>query len=134
MKKTKRKLHLQNSHHLWQWAGLAVALLLAAVCRLHLLQIPLERDEGEFAYMGQLILHGIPPYLLAFNMKLPGIYYAYAALMGVFGTTTGAIHFGLLLVNFATIVMVFFMAKRLFGPWLRLQRVSAMRCFPCVRR
>lgn len=37
---------------------------------------PLERDEGEYAYAGQLMLQGIPPYQLAYNMKLPGTYAA----------------------------------------------------------
>jgi hypothetical protein len=31
------------------------------------------------------MLQGIPPYRLACNMKLPGTYAAYAALMAVFG-------------------------------------------------
>ena len=47
------------------------------------------RDEGEFTYIGRLMLPGIPPYLMAYNMKLPGIYAAYALLMAVFGQTTG---------------------------------------------
>ena len=37
-------------------------LALVAVARLRLLAFPLERDEGEYAYAGQLILQGIPPY------------------------------------------------------------------------
>ena len=51
--------------------------------------MPLERDEGEYAYAGQLILQGIPPYELAWNMKFPGVYVAYAALMSVFGQIAG---------------------------------------------
>ena len=49
-----------------------VVLALVAVGRLQLLNFPLERDEGEYAYAGQLILQGIPPYELAYNMKFPG--------------------------------------------------------------
>ena len=73
-------------------------MLLAVGVRLRLLAMPLERDEGEFAYMGQLMLQGIPPYKLACNMKLPGTYAAYAVIMAVFGQTIAAIHTGLLLV------------------------------------
>ena len=40
-------------------------LALVAVARLRLLNFPLERDEGEYAYAGQLMLQGIPPYELA---------------------------------------------------------------------
>jgi hypothetical protein len=93
--------------------GLLFVVLLAVMVRLRLLSIPLERDEGEFAYAGQLMLEGIPPYKLAFNIKLPGTYAAYAGLMGLFGQTTAGIHFGFLLVNLATLALLFLIARRL---------------------
>ncbi len=97
------------------WIAVVAAMLVVAAIRVRLLSFPLERDEGEFAYMGQLMLQGVPPYSLAFNVKLPGIYGAYAAIMAVFGQTTAAIHLGLLLVNAAAIVMVFVLGRRLYG-------------------
>jgi hypothetical protein len=96
-------------------AILAVALLFSAFVRWRLSELPLERDEGGMAYMGQLLLHGTPPYQQAYHEKLPGIYLAYAASMAVFGETAAGIHLGLLVVNLATIVFVFFLAKDLFG-------------------
>jgi hypothetical protein len=53
-------------------------LVVTALLRIRLLGVPLERDEGEYAYVGQLILQREVPYLAARNMKLPGVYYAYA--------------------------------------------------------
>ncbi len=97
----------------WAMAALAIAVLLVVVVRVRLLQIPLERDEGEYAYAGQLLLDGIPPYKLAFNMKLPGTYACYAAIMAVFGQTTAGIHFGFLLVILATLALLFCVARRL---------------------
>src|SRR5512147_1379382 len=85
----------------WAWIAVAIVIVFVAAIRIRLLQIPLERDEGEFAYIGQLMLQGHAPYSLAYNMKLPGIYAAYAAIMALFGQTTGGIHFGFLLVNAA---------------------------------
>jgi Dolichyl-phosphate-mannose-protein mannosyltransferase len=82
--------------------------------RFRLLDVPLERDEGEYAYAGQLILQGIPPYRLAYNMKLPGTYAAYAAILALFGETPRGIHLGLLLVNLATAVLLFLLVRRLF--------------------
>jgi hypothetical protein len=79
------------------------------------LGIPLERDEGEYAYAGQLILQGIPPYKLAYNMKFPGTYAAYALVMSIFGQTIAGIHIGLLLINAASIILIFFIGRRLFG-------------------
>ena len=49
-------------------------------------------------------------------MKFPGVYFAYAILMAVFGQTIGGIHFGFLLCNAATIVLMFLLGKRLLGP------------------
>ena len=88
---------------------------IAAVIRIHLLGVPLERDEGEYAYGGQLILQGIAPYAQVYNMKMPGIYAAYALVMSVFGETRAAIHFGLLIANAATTFLLFLIGKRLFS-------------------
>ena len=83
--------------------------------RLRLLDAPLDRDEGEYAYFGQLLLHGIPPYATAYHGKLPGVYAAYAAVLATFGQTIAGIHLGLLVVNAATSVLVFLVAARLFN-------------------
>jgi hypothetical protein len=104
------KDHSQYSY----WVILILVVLFTGFIRLRLLSIPLERDEGEFAYMGQLILQGIPPYLISYNMKLPGIYAAYAFIMFVFGQTVEGIHLGFLLINGATTILVFLLVKRLY--------------------
>ena len=96
-------------------ALLIVIVLFSALPRVRLRDLPLERDEGEYAYAGQLLLQGIPAYKLAYNMKLPGTYAAYAVIMGVFGETPAGIHIGLLLVNAATTVLIFFLARRLWN-------------------
>src|SRR4051812_24256407 len=80
------------------WLLILAVLLFVDAVRLHSLGVPLTRDEGEYAYAGQLILQGVPPYELAYNMKLPGTYLAYALGMGIFGQTTAGIHLTLLLV------------------------------------
>jgi len=98
----------------WPWISLTLIILFTVSIRIRLLQIPLERDEGEFAYMGQLMLQGIPPYLLAYNMKFPGIYALYALIMAAFGQTIIGIHLGLLVFNTAAIVLLFLLARRLF--------------------
>jgi len=98
----------------WPWICLGLILLFVVVVRIRLLPVPLERDEGEYAYAGQLILEGIPPYQLIYNVKLPGIYAAYASLMAIFGQTTFGIHLGLLFVNLGAVVLLFLLARRLF--------------------
>ena len=98
------------------YALLALVMLLTCAIRFHLRTIPLERDEGEYAYSGQLMLQGLPPYKLAYNMKLPGTYAAYALIMAVFGQTTEGIRMGVLVVNLAAIFLVFLLARRFGGP------------------
>jgi len=110
----------------WPWIGVAIIIFFVAAIRIRLLQIPLERDEGEFAYMGQLMLQGIPPYLLAYNMKLPGIYAAYALVMTIFGQTIAGIHLGLMIVNAIAIVLLFLLARRLFD---EIAGVVAAACY-----
>jgi hypothetical protein len=92
-----------------------LVLLFAGFIRVRLLAMPLERDEGEYAYAGQLILQGVPPYELAYNMKLPGTYFVCALGMAVFGQTISGIHLTLLLANSLTIVFVFLLGRKLFG-------------------
>lgn len=92
-----------------------VATVVAAFVRFGLLSLPLERDEGEYAYAGQLLLHGLPPYSLVFNMKFPGTYLMYALFEALFGQTIPAIRIGLILVTSATTVLLYFLAARLLG-------------------
>ncbi len=94
---------------------LLLVIVLFALIRFRLREMPLERDEGEYAYAGQLILQGIPPYQLAYTMKLPGTFAAYAAIITVFGETPADIHTGLIFVNAATTLLVFLLGRRLFG-------------------
>ncbi len=93
---------------------LAVVLLTTAGIRLRLADTPLERDEGEYAYAGQLMLQGVPPFAEAYNMKMPGIYGAYAAVLAVFGQSHRGVHIALLLINTITTVLLFFLFRRLF--------------------
>jgi hypothetical protein len=94
------------------WCVLAVIVFgLVIAIRIRLLGIPLERDEGEYAYAGQLMLQGIPPYKLAYNMKFPGTYAGYAVIMSIFGQTIFGIHLGLLLVNVATVALIFLLGR-----------------------
>jgi hypothetical protein len=88
--------------------------LAVAAIRWPLLELPLERDEGEYAYAGQLLLQGVPPYAEVYSMKLPGIYAVYALALALFGQTARGIHLGLLAVNAITIVLVFQLGRRLF--------------------
>lgn len=97
------------------WLGLTAVLGFNCFVRWRLLGMPLERDEGEYAYAGQLILQGVPPYQLAWNMKFPGTYFAYAVLMKLFGETPQGIHFGILLITSVSAILIFLIGREWLG-------------------
>jgi dolichyl-phosphate-mannose-protein mannosyltransferase len=117
VKKSKRKEpalpQSRTSSRTFEWLVLALVILAAGALRFRLLEIPFERDEGEYAYMGQQILKGIPLYSQAYDIKFPGIYMMYALLMSIFGQNRLGIHLGLMVVNFSTIVLVYLLGKKI---------------------
>src|SRR6266850_2624725 len=113
---TPPKVRPRISQRSWMWWLMIAVLVIVAAARLCLLDFPLERDEGEYAYAGQLILQGIPPYELACNMKFPGTYLAYASIMAVFGQTPAGIHFGLMCMTTLTALMLYWLGKKMLDP------------------
>src|SRR5262245_43170472 len=94
-------------------ASLLAVLAFVGGTRVRLLSVPVGRVEGEYAYMGQLIGQGVPPYVAAYNMKLPGTYGMYALFLAVFGDEAESVRIGLLIVNAVSIALVFLLARRL---------------------
>lgn len=115
--KTRNKTYnkQESNRRYWIWASILIILLFTSAVRIRLLDVPLERDEGIYAYVARPILRGIPPYIESFDVKMPGLYAAYALVMAIFGQSIRGIHFGLLMVNAGTIILLFLLAKRLFG-------------------
>lgn len=112
------KAHIPTGQRLdWSsWLSVGLIVLATAWLRWHLLDVPLERDEGEYAYGGQLLLQGVPPYQLLYNMKLPGIYAIYAGILAIFGQSHTGVHLGLLTVNALSIVCIFLIGCRIATP------------------
>jgi hypothetical protein len=77
-------------------AGSAALLALAAIAfvlaRVPFVDLPLERDEGDYAYVAWRMLAGDVPYRDAFDQKPPGIYGVYAALFALGARSGVAIH------------------------------------------
>jgi len=97
----------------WTWWFTVLVVAFVAGIRIWSMNFPLERDEGEYAYAGQLILQGVPPYELAYNMKFPGTYAGYALMMGLFGETAAGIHFGILCLTTLTALMLYWLGKNI---------------------
>lgn len=108
------KSNLKNEKF-WLYLIAGVVIFVVVLVRLRLLGVALDRDEGEYGYIGQQLLQGILPYTESYTMKLPGIYMVFAAILGIFGETHTAIHFALLLANLATAFLLFLLGRNLFN-------------------
>src|SRR5262249_10263350 len=88
----------------------------AAALQPGLRDTPPDAAEAGYAYSGQIVLQGVPPSAAAYNLKVPGIYVAYAMILAAFGQTTAGVHLGVIVVTSATTVLMFVLARRLAGP------------------
>jgi hypothetical protein len=104
-----------SSKYLLPYIVMGCVILLVCVVRLRLLDIPLERDEGGYAYMGRMLLNGILPYSEVYDLKPPGTFFVYALILSIFGQTHTGIHLALLFVNIATSILLFLISRRLFN-------------------
>lgn len=99
------------------WIAVGLVILAAAAIRFRLLDVPLERDEGEYAYQGALTLSGIPPYAHVYTQKLPGAHLLYALSMAVFGQTVSGARAILVVATAAACLGVFLLGRRFFSTW-----------------
>lgn len=99
---------------IWTYLALGIIVLVSLLRSLHL-GFPLERDEGEFGYIAQELLRGVPVYISAYTQKLPGTYLLYALFLALFGQTPTGIHLGLLLVDALTAGFIFLTLRRTHG-------------------
>ena len=96
-------------------ALIAAAVLAFAAMRAPLLSVPLERDEGEYAYIAQRMLEGEVPYRDAFDQKPPGVFVAYLLAFATAGPTVEGIRFFLAAWTAATAAVLYGLVRRLAG-------------------
>ncbi len=96
-------------------AVIVLAALVFVAIRAPMISMPLERDEGEYAYIAQRLLEGRVPYEDAFDQKPPGVFAAYALAFIVFGQSIEGIHLNLYLWTAACGVFLFLISRRLAG-------------------
>ncbi|MBN1621086.1 MAG: glycosyltransferase family 39 protein [Endomicrobiales bacterium] len=79
------------------------------------IKMPLERDEGEYAYIAKVIEHGGVPYRDAFNQKPPAVFYTYLFIFKVFGEKPENIHLAVYFYNLISIFLLFKLTSLLYG-------------------
>jgi hypothetical protein len=89
--------------------------LFVLALRAPLMDLPLERDEGDYAYIAWRLAHGEVPYLDWFDQKPPGIYAAYRAALGLSGGSIVAIRIAAALFAALSSIALFFLVRPLLG-------------------
>jgi hypothetical protein len=99
------------------WVVAVAAALLFLALRIPYLDLPLERDEGEYAYVAQHLLEpDFVPYRDAFVHKPPGAFLVYFLALHTSGESVREIRLFALLWMAATLLAVAHLGHRLAGP------------------
>src|SRR5258708_3473637 len=93
--------------------GLCLVCAIGLLFRAPLAAVPLERDEGEYAYIAQRWLQGDVPYRDAFDQKPPGVFVAYAGIESVIGTSPTALHWGAQIYTLGTLIVIALIGRML---------------------
>src|SRR5688572_20295958 len=99
-------------------AALATALALAlgtVALRAPLFDLPLERDEGEYAYIAWRLGAGETPYLDWFDQKPPGVFFAYRAALSLPGDPVVTIRAVAALFSAGSAIALFALVRALLG-------------------
>lgn len=98
-----------------QVLALLAVLLLTILIRRPFLNVPLERDEGGFAYGAQVMQRGGAPYRDTFEHKGPALFFAYRLAFALFGEGVRGIHLLLLAVILLSELGLFLLTRELFS-------------------
>lgn len=108
-----------QAEHSGYRSAASLVLLITAIAigwvRFRHLDIPLERDEGVYAYIGQRLLLGEAPYISGYSMHMPVLYLVYALFIRIFGESAAGIHAGIWLLNVLSGAAVYLIGRRLAG-------------------
>lgn len=117
----------------WAALGLVLVLVATAAIRGRLLDVPLERDEAEYAVTASLLLDGFSPYEASYDLKMPGLHVVYAGVIAAFGSEARGIHLGLLLAHLLSVVLIFLLVGRWIGPAAALSAAAFQGLLPLGR-
>lgn len=92
--------------------GLFLVLLLTLAVRFPMLHVPLERDEGGYAYSAWVWSQGGLPYQDAFDNKPPMTMLLYRFSFALFGADAASIHLLMILASLLAAFMLYQLARR----------------------
>jgi hypothetical protein len=92
-------------------------ILFTVAVRTPLLNVPFERDEGEYAYIAWRLGHNELPYRDWVDQKPPAVFWVYRAALALPLEPIRAVHFAALLFAAASSCALFFFARRFLRQW-----------------
>lgn len=98
-----------------RWIHFGLIVGSALLLRAPIAHIPLDRDEGEYAYIAQRRLVGEIPYKTSFDQKPPGTFVMYELIERYVGTSPAAIHWATQIYTLGTLILVFLLGEKLFS-------------------
>lgn len=84
-----------------------ILLVLFIVSKFRYLNVPLDRDEGTYLYMGRMFLDGYRPYIDFYEIKPPGIFFIYGIFDAIFGASNIFLHAGIFLLQLVTAFLIY---------------------------
>src|SRR6266540_2115682 len=114
----------------------ASLVLIVTALRAPLLPIPLERDEGEYAYIAWRLGHNELPYRDWFDQKPPAVFFIYWVALTLPFESIRAIHFVGLVFEAASTYALFFLGLRFMGrfwAWLGAALFAFLGADPLVQ-
>ncbi len=99
----------------WAFWLMVATLAIVLWARIQLLGMPLERDEGGYAYIGRHLFGNLRLYTDMYDIKLPGLYLLYAFFDMLPGGHSERIHLGLLLVHSAALWFFHQLIRQILG-------------------
>ena len=76
----------------------------------------LDRDEGTYINLGEVLRDGGEMYKDVYSMKPPAIFYSYAAFNTLFGYSGGGLRWSLIIMNAIAALLLFFVGYKWKGP------------------
>jgi len=113
----------------WLWPAVALAGVVLVLMRLHAFELPLEADEGNYAYIGGRLLAGDRLYVDVWDHQPPGVFALFAGVIAVFGD--GPLVFRWMATGFSLATLAL-LASFLHRWWGRAAAVSGAALFAVV--
>lgn len=98
------------------WLHLGVITIFLLILRLSLMDLPLERDESAYAYLGKRAMEGLAPYRDFYEMKPPLLFYGYGLLDLVFGYSQAGLRWGAWFLTWLMCGGTYLIGRSFFGP------------------